>query len=270
MIATADREIPAVPGPSGTDETVVPLLRWALYLTAFLIPLEWPDRLPFEVSTIAGSCFLLATLLQPATCYGYIPWAMVAFATYFFLAMLSAVTQGGVYPAGLYLGEVAKSALLFILWALFGWACSNLLRNQRVYRGVLQSLIVGCLIRSALPLAGIARTAHAQGTGGERVTALGQNANQSAHVLAVGLLAFIGLTFVQTHGASRFRLLGWGGLVLIATGMVQTGSRGGLVVFSVGLMVYLASGRTLQTRVRNVGVALLAFLAPSSSCLSRT
>ncbi|MEO6055331.1 MAG: O-antigen ligase family protein, partial [Gemmatimonadales bacterium] len=249
---------PDVASPE-TGVRVVPLVRWALYATVFLIPLEWPDKLPFEVSTLAGSAFLLTTLLQPVASFAWLPWAMCAFAIYFFAEMLAMVIQAGGYPAGVFMDQVAKSSLLFILWVLFAWACSNLLRNERMYRGALWALVVGCLIRSALPLAGIARTAHVQGTGGERVTALGQNANQSAHVLAIGLLVFTGLTYVQAREPSRLRVLGWGAVLLIAAGMVQTGSRGGLVVFSVGLMVYLMTGRTLRLRIRNVGVALLGF-----------
>jgi O-antigen ligase len=239
-------------------QTLAPV-RWALYVTVFLIPLEYPDRFPFEVSTIAGSCFLLLTLLQPATCYRLLPWAMVAFAAYFGVELLAFTLRAPEYPGGLYLGEVAKSSLLFLLWALFGWVCFNLLRQEGVYRKVLRVLVAGCLVRSALPLLGIGRTAHVQGTGGERVTALGQNANQSAHVLAIGLLALIGLTYFQQRGPARFRVLGWAAVALIGVGMVATGSRGGLVVFSVGMLVYLSTGQTLRTRIRNLAIGCLGF-----------
>jgi hypothetical protein len=145
-------------------QTLAPV-RWALYVTVFLIPLEYPDRFPFEVSTIAGSCFLLLTLLQPATCYRLLPWAMVAFAAYFGVELLAFTLRAPEYPGGLYLGEVAKSSLLFLLWALFGWVCFNLLRQEGMYLGALRSLVLGCLLRAALPLLGIGRTAHVQGTG---------------------------------------------------------------------------------------------------------
>lgn len=241
------------------DVRVAPLVRWALYASIFLIPLEYPDRLVFEVTTIAGSLFLLSTLLQPGVCYGRVPWAMGGFALYFCVELLAFVTQGAPYPGGLFLDAVAKSSLLFLLWVLFGWVCSNLFRQESIYRLGLRALVLGCLVRAALPLMGIGRTAAAQGTGGERVTALGQNANQSAHVLAIGLLALIGLVYVQPKGAPRMRVLGWGAVGLIAIGLVQTGSRGGLVVFCIGLLVYLSTGRTLRTRIRNVGVALAGF-----------
>jgi O-antigen ligase len=241
------------------DLRITPLIRWTLFATVFLIPLEWPDRFAFEVSTIAGSCFLLATLLQPGTCYRLLPWAMGAFAAYFGVELISFTLRGPEYPGGLFLAEVAKSSLLFLLWALFGWVCFNLLRQEGMYRGVLRSLILGCLVRAALPLLGIGRTAHVQGTGGERVTALGQNANQSAHVLAIGLLALVGLAYIERRGPVRLRVLGWGAVALIGVGMVATGSRGGLVVCSVGMLVYLSTGRTLRARIRNVAIGVAGF-----------
>ena len=89
------------------DARVLPLVRWTLYVTVFLIPLEYPDRFPFEVSTIAGACFLLTTLLQPAACYRLVPWAIGAFAVYFGAEQVAFITQGPRYPGGLFLGEVA-------------------------------------------------------------------------------------------------------------------------------------------------------------------
>ena len=259
MTVAALPESPRTLAPADDAAPTLAPVRWALYATVFLIPLEYPDRFPFEVSTIAGSCLLLTTLLQPATCYRLLPWAMIAFGAYFGVELLAFTLRAPAYPGGLYLGEVAKSSLLFLLWALFGWVCFNLLRQEGIYRRVLRALVLGCLVRSALPILGIGRTAHLQGTGGERVTALGQNANQSAHVLAIGLLALIGLAYIQPKGPDRLRALGWGAVGLIGIGMVATGSRGGLVVFSVGMLVYLSTGRTLRTRVRNVAIGLVGF-----------
>jgi len=259
VTAAAVREAPQTLAPPGDAVRTLALVRWALYVTVFLIPLEWPDRFPFEVSTIAGSAFLLMTLLQPTTCYRLLPWAMVAFAAYFGVEQLAFTLRAPEYPGGLYLAEVAKSSLLFLLWALFGWVCFNLLRQESIYRGVLRALILGCVVRAALPILGIGRTAHVQGTGGERVTALGQNANQSAHVLAIGLLALIGLAYIQPKGPGRLRVLGWGAVGLIGIGMVATGSRGGLVVFSIGMLVYLSTGRTLRTRMRNLAIGCVGF-----------
>jgi O-antigen ligase len=197
-------------------------------------------------------------LLQPRACYGRFPWAVACYAVYLYVVLLALALQAPTYPGGLYLPEVWILFFKLLLWVLFFWAVSNLMRNDRVRRAAFTALILGCVIRAALPLTGLARTAHVQGSGGARVTALGQTANQSAQVLAVGLLALIGLAFVQHRGGFRPRILAWAAVALIAIGMVETGSRGGMVILSLGLLVYSATGRSLGARVRNAAVVLLA------------
>jgi len=248
------------------------LVRWALYLTTFSIPLEFPDRFAFEVSTMTGSAFVLASLLRPRTCYGRLPWALGAYALYVYIQMVVLVVRGTSYPGGLFLDEVTRGTGLLVLWIVFFWACSNLFRDERLYRSTLWAFVAGCLVRAALPLAGIGRTAHVQGTGGERVTAFGQNANQSGQTLALGLLALIGLAYIQPRGKSPARWLGWGSVGLIAVGQVQTGSRGSLLALSAGLLVYLSGGRSLRTRIRNaavgaIGLVLLLVLVSRSEVM---
>jgi O-antigen ligase len=241
---------------AGTGTRVNPLVLWALYATAFSIPLEVPDRFAFEVTTMMGSLFLLATVLQPGACYGRVPWALGAYVVFLWMQLAAVVTQGQAYPGGLFLDQVTRSSLMLLLWILVFWACSNLFREERIYRAALQSLILGCLVRATLPLLGLARTASVQGSGDERITAFGQNANQSAQVLAQGLIALIGLAYVRPRGGLRPRFLGWGAVGLIAISLIETGSRGGLATFCLGLLVYLVTGRTLRVRIRNATVAL--------------
>jgi O-antigen ligase len=236
---------------------VSPLVRWTLYLTTFSIPLQYPDRFAFEVSTITGAAFLLTSLLQPSICYGRVPWALGAYTLYVYIQLVALVVQGTSYPGGLFLDEVTRATLLLLLWIVFFWACTNLFRDERIYRSALWAFVAGCLVRAALPLAGIGRTAHVQGTGGERVTAFGQNANQSGQTLALGLLALIGLAYIQSRGRSPARWLGWGSVGLIAVGQVQTGSRGSLLALCAGLLVYLSAGRSLRSRIRNAAVVAI-------------
>ena len=250
-------------------------IRWALCLLAFSTPLEYPGRFAYEVTTMTGALFVLATLLQLRTCYRRLPWAVACFALYFNALLIALVTTGATYPGGQYLSEVAAMLEVILLRLLCCWACTNLLPAERLCRAVLWSLIVGCVVRAALPLTDLARTARAQGIGGDRVTALGQNPNQSATVLALGALALIGLTYVQSRASVRARFLAWGAVGVIAAAMVQTGSRGGLLSLTIGLMVLLSTGKTLRLRVRNTTAALLAlsimgvFVARSSLMRAR-
>jgi O-antigen ligase len=238
--------------------SIVAPLRWALCAMTFSLALEFPERFPVEVSTIAGSTFLLCTLFHPARCYGWIPEAVAWFWLSLYVMLVALVFSGATYPGGLYLWDVTQYVLLLLLWILVFWVCSNLFEDERLARVALWALVAGCLIRSAMPLLGIGTTATPQGLGGERVTVLGQGPNQSAQVLAVGLIALIGLTEVQRRRPGRLRLLAWAGIALITGGLVATGSRGGLTTFAAGLMVILLTGRTLRARLRNAAVAVAA------------
>jgi O-antigen ligase len=240
------------------DVPVMPLAHWTLCLLAFAIPLEYPDRFAYEVTTMAGALFLLSTVVQPRACFGRLPWALACYALFLYLLLVSLVTQGTTYPGGLYLNEVSKFFLLLLLWVLVFWVCANLFRQERICRATLWSLVLGCVVRAALPLVGWGRTASVEGAGGERVTILGQSPNQSGLVLAMGLLALIGLVYIQRRGTLRPRFLAWGAVGLLLVSLVQTGSRGGLVTLGVGLLVFSLTGRTLRTRIRHVAVASLA------------
>jgi len=233
-------------------------LRWALGVMAFSLPLEFPERFPVEVSTIAGSLFLTCTLLHPRRCYGRLPQSVAWFGVYLYVMLVALVFAGASYPGGLYVSEVVDFELLLLLWMLVFWVCTNLFDDDRLARTALWGLVAGCLVRSAMPILGVGTTAHEQGIGGARVTVLGQGPNQSAQVLAVGLLALIGLSYVQLSRPGRGRALAWAGVALITFGLIATGSRGGLVTFATGLMVLLVTGRSLRVRLRNATVAVLA------------
>jgi O-antigen ligase len=119
-------------------------------------------------------------------------------------------------------------------------------------------------------LLGLSQSISAKGVG--RVAALNQNPNQSAQVLAMGLLALIGLAYAQHRRGHAVRPLTWAAAALIAVGIVQTGSRGGLVTTAIGVLVFLASGPNLRVRLRNLlvgGVLLggLGFLALQSDIM---
>jgi O-antigen ligase len=241
--------------PAAEAPATPALVRWALYLLAFSIPLEAPDRFAFEVTAMTGAAFVVATVLCLSESYGHVPWALGWYALFLLLLTSAFVSQGAIYPGGLYVKETEIQLLRLVFWVLLFWACSNLLRREELYRSALYSLVLGCIVRAALPLLDLSRSTSAKGV--ERVAALGQNPNQSAQVLALGLLALIGLMHVQPTGGRRGRALSWAGAALIAVGIVQTGSRGGLATAALGALVFIGRGRTLRMRIGNLLVGLI-------------
>jgi O-antigen ligase len=172
-----------------------------------------------------------------------------------------------------HLGQVLDLFILYLQGLLVLWAAYNAMRDRRTARGALVALVVACAIRAILPWIGIGATSHAVYTGGERITAFGQNANNSAMVLSAGLLALLGLAQQDGGWPRRLRVLALPLAGVIALAIVQTGSRGGLLALVAGGAVLVLGGRSAGERMRNIvlaasGAALLV-LAVSRSDVMR-
>lgn len=223
-----------------------PVVRAAFYLFVLSIPFEMPDRsIPVEVTTMTGAIFLLATLLQPRASYRQIPGTVLWFLVYLWMFGFSTLVNRSTH-----IDLVLPLFLIMLHLVIILWAGSNLLRDRTVLRGVVITLAFACAVRALLPLVGIGATVREVWTGGDRVTAFGQNANWSAIVLSAGLVTMLTL---------RPRLLTWPVAALIGFAVIQTGSRGGLACLAMGLMIWAwGSGRTAAARLRGVAVGLLA------------
>lgn len=224
---------------------VLPVVRWVFYAFIASIAFEIPNRsIPVEVPTLMGAVFLLTTLLQPGVCYERFPWAFWWFLGYLGAFAVSLVVNGleNAQRAFELTLHVIQAGLVFL-------AASNLMRREELARGALWTLVAATALGAALPFLGIGRTGKIVWTGGERLTAFGQNPNQRALVLTGGLIALLGLAY----GPIRQRaLVRWSALpfvVLLAVGLVQTGSRGGTLAALAGLTTFavVAARRSLRT-----------------------
>ncbi len=243
---------PAYVASGTTPRTAVNLMvRAAFYLFVLSIPFEMPNRIfPVEIPTITGSIFLLATMFAPSASYRRIPAAALWFVGYLWMFGFSTLVNRSTH------GDlVLQLALLMIQLVLILWAASNLLRRPVVLRGVLITLAFAVSVRAALQVLGIGATAHQVWTGGDRITAFGQNANLSAIIMSVGALILLSL---------RPKIITWPIAAVTGLAIIQTGSRGGLICLTVGLLVWaIGSGHTLKARLRGAvaGVFVLAVLA---------
>jgi O-antigen ligase len=237
------------------------VIRAGLYLTLVAIPFELPNRvsLPLEIPTLAGALFLGATMLQLRRCYGRIPsavWPFLAFLCVFALAtslnFLNDTT------------EVLHVFLLVLQGVLIFWAAANLLEDEQTADGALIALAAAVLLRAVLPMLGVGRTATVVWTGGERLTAFGQNENNAAMFMDGGLIVLLGIGFARGRLLLKPRMLVLPGCLLIAYAVVETGSRGGLIALSAGLLtLFLARGTSVWARVRSgaLAVVLLGVIA---------
>ncbi len=245
------------PARAAVLSPVVPVnrvVRWALYVMVFSLPFEMPNRttIPFEIPTITAALFLLTTVFQPRVCFGRIPPVVFWFIGYLYACGVAISVNGWINVV-----TFTNFFLLITQGILIFWVASNLLRDERIARAVLWWFIIACLIRATLPLIGIGRTATLVWTGGERVTAFGQNPNISAVLLSAGVVALVGLTYAQ--GALRPTVLAWPLMAVLGLAVIETGSRGGLLALGVGLVAFMSGGgRRLWPKVRNALVVLVA------------
>ena len=238
------------------------LLQAGLFLLIASIPFEYPERtIPLEIPTLTGAVFLLVTLLYPGRCYGRLPAPALWFGAYL-AAFLVSIVLGQAEHASAAFSElvvVLQGVLVFL-------AAGNLMRDEKVARRALMTLVAACSVRAALPFLGLGRTTSAVWTGGERISALGQNANSAAMIMAAGLVALIGLTLVR-HRRSKPLLVLSGALALVlGMAILETGSRGGFAALVGGVMVFAFAAHTWRSRLRNgliaaLAVALLGFAA---------
>jgi O-antigen ligase/polysaccharide polymerase Wzy-like membrane protein len=233
---------------------MAPLVQVGLYLLVGSIPFEYPERsIPLEIPTLTGAAFLLTTLFHPRACYGRVPTAVLWFAAYLAVFVISVAASGGEYTS------LAVAEFVVILQGvLVLLAAGNLMQDEKVARRSMVTLVAACAVRAALPLLGFAKTADAVWTGGERVSALGQNANNAAMILAAGLVALIGLTFIR-RSRSRLRFIITGLLgALLGLAVLETGSRGGLASLLGGMLIFALAADSLRVRLRNGAIAVVA------------
>jgi O-antigen ligase len=256
---------PPPPPPPPAEVTVRPLVRWAFYLLVCSIPFELPDRpFPIEIPTLTAFIFLLATAVDLRACFARRPLAVTCFAVWLYLFAVAALWAGR-DPAATdlvtpdYRAQAFKLFLQLLEAVLVFWAAYNVLRSQTIARRALLGFTVACTVRALLPLVGIARTARVQWGGAIRVSALDQNANNSAMILAAGLVALLGLEYSMARPAVRWRWLTWPLIALLVASVVDTGSRGGLVALAVGLVVFALGGQGHRwTRIRHAFVVACA------------
>jgi O-antigen ligase len=248
-----------------SDARLNPVVRGAFYLLVCSIPFEFPGRsFPVEIPTLTAALFLFATLLEPRACYARKPAALFCFVAYLYAYWVSAALNGGDHIATDlitpdYWGQVIKQFLLIAEGVLALWAGYNLMRAEKIGRETVVVFAVACVARALLPVLGIARTARTEWGGGERITALGQNANNSAMILGAGLIALLALQYGLPRPFVRRRWLVWPAFGLLGASVVDTGSRGGLVALGLGLVVFALGGaHSTWIRVRNAMVTALA------------
>jgi O-antigen ligase len=229
------------------------LLQAGLLLLVASIPFEYPERsIPLEIPTLTGAVFLLGTFLHPRRCYGRLPAPVLWFGAYLLAFLLSTLV------AGEHAAEATSEFIVILQGVLIMLAAGNLMQDDRVATRVVVTFVAACAVRASLPLLGFAKTTSAVWTGGERVSALGQNANSAAMILAAGMIALIGLAYGHRRPARLGLILTAALGALLGFAVLETGSRGGLVALLGGVLVIALAADSARVRLRNAVIAGVA------------
>jgi O-antigen ligase len=215
---------------------------WVFFFFVFSIPMEESSNamgIPITMSKVFGYIFVFGCLVQPQICFRRPPQAFWWFFAYLCVTILLGGMQEDRYSE-----EVARLLAASVQMSVLLWLSCNMLRYEYIVRGALISLALSCFVVALLQRFGLGEAVEVSNWGREaRVSTFGQNANEQAYTLGLGLLAMIGLTYGPWKSIVRPRWLIWPLFVFMVAGIVQTGSRGSLVAFGVGLAVFFMRGR---------------------------
>ena len=141
-------------------------------------------------------------------------------------------------------GDAIKLLTLMVQIFFLMWSGYNLMRYERIMKTALMTLVISCSAISVMQLLGVG-TQWYEYDAGSRTSVLGQNPNNMANNISLGLLALMGFAF------GRNKTLPWAKyvsapLALIMVGaIIDTGSRGALLALGIGFATFAIRGRTL-------------------------
>ena len=227
------------------------IVRWAFAVFLFSIPFETLEiglgQGNFSLSRLTGYVFILVACLQPKTSFRRFPAVFWWFSLYLSVYVFAALYEGPEYRV-----EIIVQLLTLVQMLVLLWISSNLLRSEQTVRHVLGAFAGACVFLSALQLLGI--TSVVYHSSDHRISALDENPNIIAAVLALGLLILV--TFARDGRLRPFTLLAWPCGLLIIIAIVDTGSRGVPVALAAGVMALVLAESAKRTRVRNALVVL--------------
>jgi O-antigen ligase len=210
---------------------------WVFFAFVFSIPMEEATTsmgVPISMSKLFGYIFVVGCLIQTQICFRRPPAAF----WWFFAYLCIDVVLGGMQEDR-YSDEVFRLLAVSVQMTVLLWLACNLLRYEYIVKGAMISLALSCLLVAVLQRFGVGEAVEVSNYGREaRFTTFGQNANEQAYILGLGLLAMIHLTYGPNESLIRPRWLVWPVFVFMVAAIVQTGSRGSTLALGAGLAVY--------------------------------
>ena len=229
---------------------VHPLVRGAFYVFIFSLLFEWPDRpIPMEIPTLIGFIYLAFTLLQPKVCYRRPPKELWFYALYLcYFAILCGFVRSQ--------GDAIKQLTLMVQIFFLMWSGYNLMRYERIKKMVLVTLVISCSVISAMQLLGVATTDWYEYGAAARRAVLGQNPNNMANNISLGLVALVGLAFGRNKTLPWARYVSVPLALIMAGAIFDTQSRGALLALGIGFAAFAIRGKTPWEKAKSLIIVL--------------
>lgn len=233
--------------PTGVRYVAIParsiptVVRWSFLLFVFTFPLDNVD-LGFmsgmlSIPKISGYLFFAFYLLYYNPFFNGRAFPRIPHAMWWFLAYAAVFALNGFFVSEEFVGDFFTRSLTLMQLVVFFWIASDLLKDKKIARRVLLTYVIASVLLALgiiLKISGF----YAELEPG-RAIALGENPNVLAENTAVAVVILVGLRLYTSykHFMSKILLLVLT-LPLLAA-MVATGSRGGVLAFMTGCVVYL-------------------------------
>jgi O-antigen ligase len=229
---------------------VNPLVRCAFYVFIFSLLFEWPDRpIPMEIPTLIGFIYLAFTFLQPKVCYRRVPKELLFYALYLcYFALLCGFVKRQ--------GDAIKLLTLMVQIFFLMWSGYNLMRYERIMKTALMTLVISCSVVSAMQLLGVAATQWEFYDAGSRTSVLGQNPNNMANNISLGLVALMGFAFGRNKTSPWAKYVAAPLAAIMVGAIIDTGSRGALLALGIGFAAFAIRGKTLWAKTKSVVIVL--------------
>ena len=248
--AASRRQVPGRRAKGPNHRAVNPLVRGAFYVFIFSLLFEWPDRpIPMEIPTLIGFIYLAFTLLQPKVCYRQFPKELWFYAVYtLFLTLLCGFVKRQ--------DDAVRLLTLMVQIFFLMWSGYNLMRYERIMKTALMTLVISSSAISVMQLLGVATTRWDILDVGSRTSVLGQNPNNMANNISLGLVALMGFAFGSNKTWLRAKYVAAPLAIIMVGAIIDTGSRGALLAFGIGFAAFAIRGKTLRAKAKSLVIVL--------------
>ncbi len=262
------RSVSARPGVQAQTPFI---LRMVFYVFLFSVVFEGYDPLGvsdvFTIAKLSGYVLFFIALAHKSQCFNEFPKPFILFVIPgLFMVVHSILNPALIVPAVILTLTYVQMTVLFLI------SC-NLLRRPGMLRNSLIVLAFSVALLAALSLLGITGTQRAvsvatapgHNTEIDRDSAFGMDENYIGMLYGLGAISCLGFAAQKVRIPGVLKVLLWPAFIVIIWPLVQTGSRGAMASFGVGMLALLfvsSAGKHKIFRLLRAGfvVAVVAAL----------